>query len=109
MKSLFYAVSAALLIASPLTSFAQQESGVTRAQVRAELVQVEQAGYKPGGDENNYPATIQAATAKVDSQGTAVARAPAVNSSPVSSTSGSVQSVAANANDSGPQSTYFGA
>jgi hypothetical protein len=76
MKSLISAVSAALLIASPLTSFAQQESGLTRAQVRADLVQVEQAGYKPGGDENNYPATIQAAEAKVASQGTAVASAP---------------------------------
>ncbi|WP_415774562.1 DUF4148 domain-containing protein [Paraburkholderia sp. J94] len=40
--------------------------GLTRADVRADLVRVEQAGYSPaGGDDANYPAEIQAAEAKV--------------------------------------------
>ncbi len=40
--------------------------GLTRAQVRADLVRLEQAGYSPGhGDDFNYPADIQAAEGRV--------------------------------------------
>jgi hypothetical protein len=38
---------------------------VTRAQVKAELVQLERAGYNPSMDRTTYPAQIQAAEAKV--------------------------------------------
>ncbi|SEB95413.1 protein of unknown function [Burkholderia sp. WP9] len=66
MKLLIGAVVAMSIFASPLVSFAQSDSPVTRAQVRTELRQLESAGYTPSsGDEPNYPANIQAAEARV--------------------------------------------
>ncbi|MFM0732641.1 DUF4148 domain-containing protein [Paraburkholderia sediminicola] len=66
MKSL-QAVAMVAVLATPLSCFAQQSnSTVTRAQVRAELVQLEKAGYNPAKRDNaNYPADIQAAEARV--------------------------------------------
>jgi hypothetical protein len=53
-------------VAFPIASQAQEStSTVTRAQVRAELVQVEKAGYCPGKNDLYYPADIQKAEAKV--------------------------------------------
>ncbi|MBN3760797.1 DUF4148 domain-containing protein [Burkholderia sp. Ac-20365] len=46
MKSLRIAV-VALAFAAPVISFAQGSPSLTRAQVRAELVQAEKAGYSP--------------------------------------------------------------
>jgi hypothetical protein len=72
MKSLIYAIVAAAVLAAPVISFAQTDSPITRAQVRAELKQLEQAGYNPAsGDEPNYPANIQAAEAHVAAQNAA--------------------------------------
>jgi hypothetical protein len=70
MKSLVQAVVVAAALAAPVVSFAQQSNApVTRAQVRAELVQLEKAGYHVGdGDHTTYPAEIQAAEAKVAAQ-----------------------------------------
>lgn len=69
MKSLIQAVAvAAALVAAavPTASFAQSHSTITRAQVRAELVQLQQVGYRVGdGDNAHYPDAIQAAQAKV--------------------------------------------
>ena len=66
MKKLFPAVIVAAALAIPAVSFAQSsQQGLTRAQVRAELVQLEQAGYNPAGDQVNYPQNIQAAQARV--------------------------------------------
>jgi hypothetical protein len=74
MKSLAYAVVAASILAAPLASFAQSnQQPVTRAEVRADLVKVEQAGYQPNGDNLTYPASIQAAEARVGTQNGAVA------------------------------------
>ncbi|WP_296663588.1 DUF4148 domain-containing protein [Paraburkholderia sp.] len=55
------------VLASPALSFAQENTApVTRAQVRAELVELQQAGYNiSAGEDANYPAAIQAAEAKV--------------------------------------------
>jgi hypothetical protein len=68
MKSLIQAVAAAAALAAlvaPAASFAQS-STITRAQVRAELVQLQQVGYHVGdGDQAHYPEAIQAAQAKV--------------------------------------------
>jgi Domain of unknown function (DUF4148) len=77
MKSLVYAVVAAAVLAAPIVSFAQSnQQPVTRAEVKAQLIQVEKAGYNPNGDNITYPADIQAAEAKVNAQnGTAVAAA----------------------------------
>ena len=72
IKSLVSAVALASALAVPAVSFAQQSNGpVTRAQVRAELVQLEQAGWRPAMDMGNnphYPDGIQAAEAKVAAQ-----------------------------------------
>ncbi|MBP0594102.1 DUF4148 domain-containing protein [Paraburkholderia sp. LEh10] len=66
MKSLIQAVVVAAALAAPVAVFAQANQPVTRAQVRAELIQLEKAGYNPAqGEDPNYPADIQAAEAKV--------------------------------------------
>jgi len=69
MKSLIKAVAIAAVLAAPIASFAQTNQPVTRAQVRAELVQLEKAGYNPSrNDDATYPAEIQAAEARVAAQ-----------------------------------------
>ncbi|MFM0039268.1 DUF4148 domain-containing protein [Paraburkholderia strydomiana] len=74
MKTLISAVVVAAALVAPVASFAQSNQPVTRAQVRAELVQLEKAGYNPSNDNFAYPASIQAAQARVDAQnGTAQA------------------------------------
>jgi hypothetical protein len=58
----------AALVAVPALSFAQssvQNAPVTRAEVKAELVQLQQAGYNPASDNTQYPANLQAALARV--------------------------------------------
>jgi hypothetical protein len=80
MKSLICLTLAASVLAGPASVFAQTTSGpVTRAQVRAELVRLEQAGYSPSmGEDPNYPADIQAAEAKIAAQDNARLAADAV-------------------------------
>jgi hypothetical protein len=69
MKSLIQTVVVAAAFAAPVAVFAQSNQPLTRAEVHAQLVQVEQAGYYPGdGDQNAYPAQIQAAEAKIAAQ-----------------------------------------
>lgn len=75
------------------SAFAQ---GLTRAQVYADLVQVEQAGYNPAAsNDSTYPADIQAAEAKIAAQnservanGAAVEATAVGGSMPGSSASG---------------------
>ncbi|RFU49073.1 DUF4148 domain-containing protein [Paraburkholderia sp. DHOC27] len=75
MKSFTSVVLAASILLVPLSGFAQQSgSTTTRAVVRAELIQLEQAGYSPStGNETHYPADIQAAEAKVSTESAPVA------------------------------------
>ncbi|HEY3596074.1 MAG TPA: DUF4148 domain-containing protein [Paraburkholderia sp.] len=71
MKTFISAVVASTLLAAPVVSFAQSAQSnqpLTRAQVRAELVQLEKAGYDPLSDEQDYPNNIQAAEARVAAQ-----------------------------------------
>src|ERR1700684_886014 len=67
-RHLVLAIAAAL--AFPVAECAQESSPtVTRAQVRAELVQLEGVGYWPGrANDLHYPTDIQAAEAAVASQ-----------------------------------------
>ncbi|RQS33701.1 DUF4148 domain-containing protein [Burkholderia sp. Bp8992] len=65
MKSIIYAAIAASVLAAPIASFAQSEQGLTRDQVKAELVQLEQNGYKPLASDSQYPNDIQAAEQRV--------------------------------------------
>ncbi|MCU9953383.1 DUF4148 domain-containing protein [Burkholderia sp. BKH01] len=70
MKKLaLLALTLSALVSSSVT-FAQSASApLTRAQVRADLIRIEQAGYNPSAnDDTTYPADIQAAEAKVAAQ-----------------------------------------
>lgn len=102
MKNLIAAALAATVLAAPALSFAQDsnQAPVTRAQVRAELVQLEKAGYRPGLSSPYYPEDLQAAQARVDAQNGA-AEATAYGAS----TNGSTQ-----AGNRAPniKPTYFG-
>ena len=85
MKSLIYSILAASAFSVPVMSFAQSDSPVTRAEVRADLKQLEQAGYTPAsGDEPNYPGNIQAAEARVSASGVATGYGGAVSGSSAS-------------------------
>ncbi|WP_027213460.1 DUF4148 domain-containing protein [Burkholderia sp. WSM2232] len=56
-------------LAAPVASFAQSEQPLTRAEVKAQLKQIQQAGYNPAiAVDANYPADIQAAEARVAAQ-----------------------------------------
>ena len=71
LKSLIPAIALVSAIAAPAVSFAQTNEPVTRAQVRAELVQLEKADWRPAmgmGNSPDYPAGVQAAEAKVAAQ-----------------------------------------
>ena len=69
MKSLAYAAIAAAALSAPIASFAQQTNQpVTRAEVRQQLIQLEQAGYNPAARDPYYPSDIQAAEARVNAQ-----------------------------------------
>ena len=67
-KSIIPAIAIAAVLSVPGFAQAREDGPVTRAQVRAELVQLERAGYNPTGDQTTYPAQIQAAEARVAAQ-----------------------------------------
>jgi len=73
MKSLIQAVVVAAVLAVPAVSFAQSnQQPLTRAEVKAQLVQIEKAGYNPAtSNDYDYPANIQAAEARVATQNSA--------------------------------------
>jgi hypothetical protein len=113
MKSLIKAVAIAAVLAAPLASFAQSsQQPVTRADVRADLIRVEQAGYNPAtSSDPAYPSDIQAAEQRAQAQNPAVAQAQ----EPVADTSGygGARSGSSQAGGmvqpmSGPRSVYFG-
>ncbi|ANB75205.1 DUF4148 domain-containing protein [Paraburkholderia phytofirmans] len=104
MKSLIQAVVIAAALAAPVASFAQSSQPVTRAQVRAELIQVEKAGYRPSHSDPYYPADIQAAEARVAEQNGTAQTAESGLGGVVSGSSQSGHPVPAN----GPKSVYFG-
>ena len=69
MKSLIKAVIVGTALVASAGVFAQSNAPVTRAQVRAELIQLQQAGYHVGdGDQAHYPDAVQAAEARVAAQ-----------------------------------------
>jgi hypothetical protein len=74
MKSIKLVTAVAALVATPLIAFAQttyapSNDSLTRAQVRQDLLEVEQAGYNPAaGDQTSYPREAQAAEARVGAQ-----------------------------------------
>ena len=66
MKLLFYALATLSVSAVPVVSFAQSSQPLTRAQVVADLIEVENAGFHPGSvDYVEYPGNLQAAEARI--------------------------------------------
>jgi hypothetical protein len=67
MKQKIYAALVAAVLSIPVVASAQQSNAdLTRARVRAELVQLEKAGDNPTRhNDPHYPADIQAATARL--------------------------------------------
>ncbi|MFM0046458.1 DUF4148 domain-containing protein [Paraburkholderia sediminicola] len=60
MESLLEALLVAIILSAPVAAIAQSNQPLSRAEVRAELVQYERAGYSPL-DWSHYAADIQAA------------------------------------------------
>ena len=104
MKALIYAALIAGALATPIASFAQDATApLTRAEVRADLVRVEQAGYRPAANDLYYPADIQAAETRLQAQD---ATAPG-NSGVGGVSDGATQAGAPRANE-GSHTIYFG-
>ncbi|AET89295.1 membrane protein [Burkholderia sp. SFA1] len=106
MKTLISAVVVAAALAAPALSFAQSDAPLTRAQVRADLVQLEKAGYNPNISDPSYPSNIQAAEARVSAQ--TVAQAPVQSSDYGSVANGSSQSGRTIGAQPRALNTYFG-
>jgi hypothetical protein len=104
-KSLVPVIVIASALAAPSFAFAQNSSPITRSEVKAELVQFEQAGYKPdSGDNATYPVSIQAAAQRMSTPNGETATS---YGSPSNGTShAGVRTVVPATND--PQSVYFG-
>jgi type II secretory pathway pseudopilin PulG len=106
MKSFALTVAAAAALSLPIAAFAQTDATLTRAQVRAELQQLEQAGYSPGrGEDVNYPSDIQAAEARISNQNGASAYGGVVSGS---SASGAMPVVTRPASPEEMKQIYFG-
>ena len=60
MNNLIRAVLLSCALSAPIVAFAQTaDHALTRADVRADLVRVEQAGYRPISNDPNYPDDIR--------------------------------------------------
>jgi Domain of unknown function (DUF4148) len=107
-KSLIPAVVIVSALAAPTFAFAQSTDNngpLTRAEVKAQLVQLEKAGYNPAGDQIDYPANIQAAQARVDAENGRAATSYGPSTSGTSAAG--VRSSAAPAQNA-PGSVFFG-
>ncbi|ANB76175.1 DUF4148 domain-containing protein [Paraburkholderia phytofirmans] len=108
MKRILIASLLTATMALPVAAFAQ--SGVTRAQVRAELLELQQAGYRGTTSDATYPSELLAAQQRVAARD-ASRTSDAANSSFGPATSGSSSSGgrAAPAQEiPGLHSIYFG-
>ncbi|MFM0501463.1 DUF4148 domain-containing protein [Paraburkholderia caffeinilytica] len=73
IKSLIIAASVAAAAVLPAVSFAQSNQPLTRADVRAQLVELQKVGYNPASDQTQYPRNIEAAEARLNAQKGALA------------------------------------
>ncbi|SAK57696.1 DUF4148 domain-containing protein [Caballeronia ptereochthonis] len=104
MKSILIAVVAASALSLSVAALSQTDATPTRAQVRAELQQLEQAGYDPAkGEDASYPSDIQAAEARISTHGSTAYGGVASSSS----TSGS-RAVVRPASAEDMKQLYFG-
>ncbi len=103
LKSLIPALVIASAFATPAFAQSSSDSGLTRAQVKAELAQMEQAGYNPSADHATYPQLTQVAEQRVT---TREAASPAYGTS--SNGSSAVGGRANGVQPAGAGSAYFG-
>ena len=80
MKQIFVIAALALLASSPIATFAQTDAPLTRAHVRAELANLEQAGYNPLSVDVDYPASLQKAENRVQAEHTSSLRKASIQS-----------------------------
>jgi hypothetical protein len=66
-----FSVAVGLLSLLPVTTVMAQQQGATRAEVMAELVQLEQAGYDWTENDPQYPTRLLQAEARIAAQQTA--------------------------------------
>jgi|HubBroStandDraft_5_1064220.scaffolds.fasta_scaffold283711_2 hypothetical protein len=79
-KALISAFVVAAALVAPALASAQTSGPLTRAEVKAQLVQLEAAGYNPSSDHTTYPRDIQAAEARVATQnGSATSYGPSLS------------------------------
>lgn len=102
MKSMIRIVVASVAIVSSFSAFAQSNAPATRAQVRAQLVQLERAGYNPAAKDANYPQQLNAAEARINASEGGVAAGSSASGSHVVRVAEPVAPM------SGPNSVYFG-
>jgi hypothetical protein len=70
MKRLIHTAWAVAVVAVPVACWAQADSSLTRAQVQAELVQLQQSGYNPANAATvDFPANMQSSDASAAGQG----------------------------------------
>ncbi|MGY4730845.1 DUF4148 domain-containing protein [Burkholderia pyrrocinia] len=106
MKTLVCLALAVSALSTPVLCSAQTATPLTRAQVYADLVRVEQAGYQPAaGSDPHYPDDIQAAEAKIAAADGGRIAAASVGGAP---DNGSSQSGAPAVHTMSPDSVYFG-
>ncbi|WP_144155082.1 DUF4148 domain-containing protein [Paraburkholderia sp. BCC1885] len=79
MKSLTKAVAIAVILAAPVAAFAQtadtNQQPVTRAEVKSQLIQLEQNGYNPSAaNDPAYPSDVQAAEQRIQQENPPVAQ-----------------------------------
>ena len=80
VKLLFYALATLSVSAVPVVSFAQSSEPLTRAQVVADLIKVENAGFHPASvDYVEYPGNLQAAEARIAAKQAKNIPAPTAN------------------------------
>jgi ABC-type sugar transport system substrate-binding protein len=97
----------AAALAAPSFAFAQDNNApVTRAEVRAQLTQLEKAGYSPATNDNYYPQALQEAQQRVDASNGVAAQAYGPSSSGTSDSGLRVTVAPASGNDQ--HSIYFG-
>lgn len=79
-QSVIILVTGALVAVSSL-AHADSGSAVTRASVKAELAELEAAGYNPQGPQENYPVDLMVAEQRVAAAHSATAYGSATNGS----------------------------
>jgi hypothetical protein len=103
----------AAFVAVPVVSFAQSQSqpqqDLTRAEVRAEVVQLETAGYSPSSDNAQYPQNIEAAEAHINAGNDVTAYGGVAKGNSTSGVRAPMKHVASNRTNDGSNVVGLGA